>query len=96
MVFFAIDNQRAAAAQAARIRSQGRHDRPLRDGGDLRYPGRLRRGADQDYTTQRYVHPPNHPLPPHTQTHPGRLHTQTHTQLYNVTVATNTEHNIKS
>ena len=52
---FVVDNQRAAAAQAARVRREGRHDRPVCDGGDLRDPGRLRRGAHQDHPTQRYV-----------------------------------------
>ena len=54
---FVADNQRAAATQAARVRCEGRHDRPVRDGGDLRDPGRLRRGAHQDHSTQRLVAP---------------------------------------
>ena len=54
---FVADNQRAAAAEAPRVRREGRHDRPVRDGGDLRDPGRLRRGAHQDHPTQRYVAP---------------------------------------
>ena len=54
---FVADNQRAAAAQAARVRREGRHDRPVRDGGDLRDPGRLRRGVHQDHPTQRWEAP---------------------------------------